>query len=61
MHERPIAVNIQITWGGFDEDGNLIGERADQVERIYYPFGRSLDARILEREREMQREKAEKR
>ena len=51
-YERPLAVNVQIQWGIWDEDGNLIGERMDTVERLYWPFSHNLDEAIRRRERE---------
>lgn len=55
-YQRPIAVNIQITWGEFDEDGNMVGERASGIERIYHPFGHNLERRLLELEREVRKQ-----
>jgi hypothetical protein len=52
-YERPHHCIVQIVWDTLDADGNVVGERADPAEKILWPFGASLDRRLLEREREM--------
>ena len=51
-YERPLAINIQVQWGIWDEDGNLIGERMDPVERLYWPWSHNLEELLRRRERE---------
>jgi hypothetical protein len=59
MYERTLLLVVQPVIGQWDEDGNLIGKRVEGAFECYYPFGKSIDELLLDKEKDLLRQARE--
>ena len=58
-YEKILCLVVQPVIGLWDEDGNLTGKRLEQPFECFFPFGRSVDDLLLDREKELVRQARE--
>ena len=58
-YERVLSLIVQPVIGLWDEDGNLTGKRLEQPFEVFFPFARSVEDLLIEREREITRQARE--
>ncbi len=59
-YERTLSLIVQPVIGIWDEEGNLTGKRLEQPFECFFPFGRSVEDLLIDREREITRQAREK-
>ncbi len=58
--ERLSGIIIQPIWAALDEDGNVMGERAEQPPtKIYFPYAESLLEYLRAKENELMQKRRE--
>jgi len=59
-YEKILSLIVQPVVGVWDEEGNLTGKRLEQPFEVFFPFARSVEDLLIEREREITRQAREK-